>query len=209
MLWRRGNNKIRVPSATVAFLFHCRLRFPAANPPSHWCSLICCWYETLLVVFVWVLRSCLIIVSSCAFYGYWCECVVCFMLKNHILVCFLVIGLHLCLVVEVVYVHYLCLVVKHVCGKWFVVVFWASGFHVFILYWQQKHPYNRKIVVGFLFLVLFCGTFTRNYWTNHLGEHSEPLIWTELTTQCFHHSNKCVCSKSTHSEPLIWTEQTT
>jgi len=35
------------------------------------CSLIRCWYETLLVVFVWVFRSCLIIVSSCAFYGYW------------------------------------------------------------------------------------------------------------------------------------------
>jgi len=31
MLWRtenRGNNKIHVPSATVAFLFHCRLPFP-------------------------------------------------------------------------------------------------------------------------------------------------------------------------------------
>ena len=101
--------------STVAFVFHCHLHFPAANPPSHWSSLIRCWYETLLVVFVWVLRSCLIIVSSCAFYGYRCECVVFFMLKNHILVCFLVVGLHLCLVVEVVYVHYLCLVVMHVC----------------------------------------------------------------------------------------------
>jgi len=29
--------------STVAFLFHCRLCFPAANPPSHWCSLIRCW----------------------------------------------------------------------------------------------------------------------------------------------------------------------
>jgi len=73
--------------STVTFLFHCRLHFSAVNPPSHWCSLIRCWYETLLVVFVWVLRPCLIIVSSCAFYGYWCECVVFFMLKNHILVC--------------------------------------------------------------------------------------------------------------------------
>jgi len=120
LLWRRenrGNNKIHVPFAIVAFLFHCRLRFPAANPPSRWCSLIRCWYETFLVVFVLVLRSCLIIVSSCAFYGYWCECVVFFMLKNNILVCFLVVGLHLRLVVEVVYVHYLCFVVMHVCGN--------------------------------------------------------------------------------------------
>jgi len=115
--------------STVAFLFHYCLRFPTANPPSHWCSLSRCWYETLLVGFVWVLHSCLIIVSSCAFHGYWCECVVFFMLKNHILVCFLVIRLHLCLVVEVVYVHYLCLVEMHVCGKWFVAVFWFPCFH--------------------------------------------------------------------------------
>ena len=45
------------------------------------------------------------------------------MFKNHILVCFLVVGLHLCLVVEVVYVH--------VCGKMVcccVLGFWFSSF---------------------------------------------------------------------------------
>jgi len=77
------------------------------------CSLIRCWYETLLVVFVWVLRSCLIIISSCAFYGYWwfSQCVVFFMFKKpRILMCFLVVGLDLYVVVDYVYVYPLCLV---------------------------------------------------------------------------------------------------
>ena len=118
LVWRRenrGNNKIRVPFATVALIFrppiyrHVGVSYFAVYPK------LLVW--NMLVVFVWVLRSCLIIVSSCAFYGYWCECVVFFMLKNNILVCFLVVGLHLRLVVEVVYVHYLCFVVMHVCGN--------------------------------------------------------------------------------------------
>jgi len=131
VLWRRenrGNNKICVPFATVAFVFRqpihhrCGVSYCVVYPKlcilNCVCSLIRCWYKTLLVVFVWVLRSCLIIVSSCAFYGYWCQCVVFFMLKKpRILVCFLVVGLDLRLVVEVVYVHSLCLAVMHICRK--------------------------------------------------------------------------------------------
>ena len=127
--WRRENREKQQDSrrSTVAFVVRpsihrrCGVSYFAVYPKlcmfSHpllvW-NIVC---VLLLVVFVWVLCSCLIIVSLCAFYGYWGECVVFFMLKNHILVCFLVVGLDRWLVVEVIYVHSLCMVVMHVCEK--------------------------------------------------------------------------------------------
>jgi len=43
---------------------------------------------------------------------------------------------------------------------WFVAVVWVSSFHVFFHYVRQWHPYNKyHFVMGFLFVVLLCGTF--------------------------------------------------
>ena len=102
-----------------------------------------------------------------------------FMFNNRSFVCYLLLLVWMCCVfyVEESYIGGYACMQKMVCCC--VLGFWFPCFHPLP---TSIASYNRKIVVGFLFLVLFCGTFTRNYWTNHLGEHSEPLIWTERTT---------------------------
>jgi len=95
---------------------HCCVSYRAVYPK------LCMFSHPLLVWNIvggfcmsasFMFNNCLIIVSSCAFYGYWwfSQCVVFFMFKKpRILVWFLVFGLDLCVVVDYVYVHPLCLV---------------------------------------------------------------------------------------------------
>ena len=152
------------------------------------CSLIRCWYETLLVVFVWVLRSCLIIISSCAFYAYWwfSQCVVFFMFKKpRILVCFLVVGLDLCVVVDYVYVHPLCFVcyacIQNIglllCFGFLVSMFSSITYANDILITERSLRDGFSVRSFIMWYIFFW-----NYWTNYISELNKPLIWTKRTT---------------------------